>query len=363
VGGSLRGDISGSLSGQLLIEGASVGAVTISGSIIGGAMGNSGRLDIDGPALSLLIKGHIIGGTAGGSGEVDTDALNAFTLGGSLIGGSGANSGTVGLGSAKVVTVNGSMLGGSGGGSADFFINEGKSKVLVKGSIAGGQITNSPSSTTGVFSTSGSFSSFTLKGDLVAGRTVAGAESFFNGAILSFGPIGVLTIGGSVLGNNQTHAVISSSTAPVNLATGLETALGIVKVARDVTFTEFLAGYSVSTTPGYTTAIFHPDAGIGSITVGGSWFHSIAMAGVEDVGQDGPTTNDIRPAASSADVTAGIGSVIIKGSILDSAATSGFGGFQAEQIGKIIAAGRVLYKTGDGMRLLEITSNTFAREI
>lgn len=364
IGGSLRGDFAGGLSGQLIITGSSVGKVTIGGDVIGGYVADSGKLSINGAAPSLVIKGSIVGGIAASTGEVNADQLNAFALGGSLIGGSGYDSGTVSVGPVKAVTIGGSVLGGSGNDSACFFINGGgTSKMLIKGSIVGGQLINGTEGYTGLVQTTGSFSSFVLKGDLIAGRTITGTTSYFNGAILSFGPINVMKIGGSVIGNDQTHAVITATQALVKPVSGLETVIGSLKIGRNVAFADMLAGYTTSTTPSYATAVANGDAGIGSITVGGNWFHSTAMAGVKDIGENGPTTDDVRAVNSSALLTARIGSVVIKGALQDSTMTSNFSGFQAEQIGKIVAAGRVLYQTGGGTRSLDLSSNAFAREI
>lgn len=70
----------------------------------------------------------------------------------------------------------------------------------------------------------------------------------------------------------------------------------------------------------------NPHAGIGSVTVGGNWFHSNLGAGINDLGTNGLTSADTHD-VGKADRVAVLGPVVIKGYALDNPNTSGFGGF------------------------------------
>jgi hypothetical protein len=96
----------------------------------------------------------------------------------------------------------------------------------------------------------------------------------------------------------------------------------------------------------------NPDAGIGSVRVGGDWLHSSLTAGINDANTNGAQSSDTRDMGDAAR-HAIIGPVAIKGFVLDNPGASGFSGFIAEKIASIAVHGVNVFKTGDAARSLD----------
>jgi hypothetical protein len=380
ITGSLRGDLPG-FSGYVTGVFSPDGACTIGGSILGGENANDGALFTGKTIGKLTIKGSIVGGSENNTGIVfaNTGVVGSVSIGGSIVGGSHEETGYVSLGG-KVATF---KLGGSVVGAG--FQNTGFIRIFdtinsftvggnveggtfertgvvtlgdaatatIKGSILGGTNTQATgSSPVGAF-TAHSVKTLTVGGDVIAGSYGTGTKLGYNGAILISGNLGTATIKGSVLGHENYHAIImAGGIAPA--AAGNYNAIGKLTIGGDASLAYIAAGHTQNDTA-FADRIGtaeNPDAGIGSVTVGGNWFHSSLNAGINDMNTSGINDADTRD-TGNANRHAVLGPVVIKGLITDNPALLGVSGFAAEKIASITAHGVKVFKTGDAAKSLD----------
>lgn len=362
--GSVRGDAPGNVdhSGFLRINASALASLTIGGSIIGGDDTSDGGLVIatTGTVGKVVVKGSVIGGSGLGTGHVSVGDTASFSIGGALIGGSFFDAGKIEGGKLGSFTLGGSIVGGSASATG-FAVFDSAKSVFIKGSIVGGQHTTATgNSEIGVLEITSDLKALTIGGDLVAGTYGSGMHVPYNGAVLVEGNLGSATIKGGILGNTDDRAVIlAGGVAPAT--PGNYNAIGKLTVGGDVTYASIAAGHTLKFNAAIGAAE-NPDAGIGSVTVGGNWFHSNLSAGINDLDSDGLTKTDTRN-QGQADRHAVIGPVVIKGYALDNPNTVDFSGFIAEKIASITVHGVKVFKTGDAGKSLDSLGYVTVAEI
>jgi hypothetical protein len=217
------------------------GAITIGGSLIGGAAANSGRMLSGGDIGLVKIAGDIVGGNGANSGSIQlAGAVSGVTIGGSLRGGLGDQSGVIfSTGAMGALKITGNVVGGSGLGSGSIGSGGQLTSVTIGGSVlgGGGDYSGRVNVANGLLGTA------KITGDVVGGSGVNSGEISTNGALTS------LTIGGSVLGGD---GMFSGRVASVG-------AMGAVKVKGDV------AGSS-----GIQSGMIFANAALAGATIGGS---------------------------------------------------------------------------------------------
>ena len=225
---------------------ATLAAVTIGGSLIGGAASQSGRISSAGNLGPVKITGDVVGGGGSLSGTVQSlGNLASIAIGGSLIGGSGNNSGFLSSGAAMgAVTITGSVLGGAGAESGWILSPGTLASVTVGGSVVGGVGPRS-----GAITSDGNLGAVKVTGDVIGG---AGTKS---GRIASTANLASVTIGGSLIGSSgqSSGQVFSNGT------------LGPVVITGDVRGGSFNAVAEVNATGAVVS-----NANITSVTIGGS---------------------------------------------------------------------------------------------
>ena len=178
--------------------------------------------------------------------------------------------------------------------------------------------------------------------------------------------LGRLSIGGSIEGSNAFRVfILAEGATPAK--PGSFNAIGRISVGGDVADAIIASGQgyfdSYGAKPNALTLgdAENPDAGIGAVTIGGNWWHSSLMAGVND-GVELGVAGDTQSIGDSARF-AKLGPVVIKGYVLDDANANGFSGFEAEQIAKITAGGITMFKHGDPLKHFDFAHYVFAQEI
>ena len=206
----------------------------------------SGRIQSEGKIASVTIGGSLIGRQTSGSthdGMVYSYGdMGAVKITGDVIGGAGLSSGSIHCGGKLTsVTIGGSLIGGSDLSTGRVFSSLGIGAVTIDGSILGGShlVQSQYSSSSGIVYTDGMIASVTVGGSLRGGAgsysgavhskldmgavKVAGSVyggSFLAGRIESEGKLASVTIGGSLIGDIQSSAIIRSSQdmGPVNIS-------------------------------------------------------------------------------------------------------------------------------------------------
>ena len=361
VGGSLHGDVSQPGNAGFLVVDGQAGVVKIGGSIIGGANGGMGDIRgsifLEQGATSLTIGGDVIGGSTASTGfvVVQGEIKGALTIGGSVLGGAGVGSGDISafLKPIHSLTIGGNLEGGTGSDSARVSLGK-VTSVTVKGSIIGGNVINpAANGFSGILTSNSDVGTLTIGHNVIAGTTTHtdnGTTVFsVNGGIAIAGNLGSLSIGGSIEGNNGTRAFITAGgTTPVKA--GNFNALGRVTVKGSVSYAVIASGHLLEDFSTNLGSAQNPDAGIGSVTIGGDYYHSSLMAGTNDltdlgVGQPATATTSADTQSTGAATRAAIlGTVTIKGALLDDSAAIGYSGFEAEQIAKIVVGGVTVFK-------------------
>jgi hypothetical protein len=358
-------------------------SVTVGGSLLGGAGGESGEIIAFGTGGMGTVKIglDVVGGTspAGFSGDIDSHGkLAAVTIGGSLIGGSNLESGlVVSTGDMAMVQVGGHVQGGAGGSSGFIHSLAKLAGVKVAGSVIGGTGIDS-----GQIESAGDMGAITIGLDL-HGADASGVMSLFcSGFITSAHKIASVTIGGSIISGTNTSSnpllddgairagddlgkvlvkgsLLGNASNPVLLTGrgqlhpgGTDVAIGSVTVNERVEFANILAGYNNSFAPTPENG----DAQIGAVKVGGDWSASNVVAGAKNLGSDdlaGGTglaadnvnfgdAHDRSIGAGAAGILSKIASIAIGGVIKGTASgvnANDHFGFVAEQIGSFTVAG------------------------
>jgi hypothetical protein len=274
------------------VKAGSFGAVTIGGSLIGGAAPNSGRLSSSGNIGQIKIGGDIVGGNGNDSGSIVAQgALANVTLGGSLRGGGGTVSGRIHAvsGSIGVVTIKGDQQGSSGFESGAIMSGDRIMGAAIGGSLRGGagiqsgriysigaigpvrivgDLIGGSAAGTGLIHTAGALVSATIGGSVVG-------EAAFSGRISSDGSMGAVKVKGDITGANaqgtgviESNATITSVTIGGSLRGGTQAnsgfiqsqgAMGAVKIAGDILGGSLLVSGAVIS-----------NGDLASVTIGGS---------------------------------------------------------------------------------------------
>lgn len=203
AGGSLESDITGALGALAVtadVKGAflhvigtdgSIGAITIGGSIIGGATASSGEIFAEGD-IGLVKIGHdIVGGAGMDSGLLKTNGkLAGLSLAGSLIGGSGGETGLIySIGDMGVVTIGHDLQAGAGNFSARIEADGTLKSVNVGGSLIG----------SGGFRTAQIYSIGNM-GLVKIGHDLQGGTGGLSAVVQSFANLAGVSVGGSIIG-------------------------------------------------------------------------------------------------------------------------------------------------------------------
>lgn len=189
--GDLRGG-AGPVSGT--VESGDIGSVSIMGSIIGGDKNFSGSIFAFGPVKSVKIAGDIIGGAGGDSGQVEAHkGLGSLSIGGSVLGGSGFNSAEIQVeGLLGSLSIGGFVMGGAGSESAHIILESVKS-VSIAESVIG------IAEDSAMISIDDGASSIFVGGSVIGGDDRS-AQFVFGDDFSGQEPVGMIKIVGSVLG-------------------------------------------------------------------------------------------------------------------------------------------------------------------
>jgi hypothetical protein len=270
IGGNLvNGDPNqtGSFDGAILSD-TTIGSVTIGKDLTGGSGASSGVIETNGGGLGTLTVGSVTGGSGGLSGIIRIDGtLGKATLAGDLTGGSGTGSGQISVNSSiNSLKIGGSVTGGSGDNTGTIF-----AAGLLKSASIGGDLTGSDSGTTKVTNTgyiqASGIGTLTIGGALTAGTAgIGGLDT--SGAIRSTVSIGTLTIG-SVVGNPSNPAIISAVGQARLLGTPTtDVAINKLTIKGDSIYADILAGYNTDTSTSLLGTGVNADAQIGTVTIG-----------------------------------------------------------------------------------------------
>jgi hypothetical protein len=310
------GDASGSVQ-----AGANLAVATISGSIKGGSMPDSGAV-IAGTLGTLFVQGDLVGGTDSFTGVIVVrGAATKVTVHGSLSGSQGQDSGSLVLSAVKSVIVDGSVKGGTG----DF-----------SGSILSRTLT-----TTNLTVSVGQ--------DLIGGN---GQES---GSIVTVGEnLTKVTVGGSMTGgmgtlsgsiSNQFARLVSDAVGgTTQLATGsigTATVLGNVKGGGGQDSGSIISEGKISSVLiGDPTAI---DTTVGEVT-GGAGFYSGSILAVGDLGSV-TIRGDLTGYQSSVSGGDESGKVVSFGKItsvtIGGSVVGGSGSYQTSAGGTLVVEGQI----------------------
>lgn len=236
IGGEILGGVGG-YSGSISVGGAQkIGTVTVNGSIEGGAGERSGF--IEGHTIgAIAISGSLYGDDGMHSGAIiATNNIASLTIGGNVEGGAGFGSGRIltyneaNKASVKFITIGGSLIGG-GATSAEMF----SGSITVKGKIGtlaiGGGVTG------GNGDYSGSISRYMVDGDtggsltigkLTIGSTVWGGAGFRSAFVNAFASTTV--IGGDILGGTGEESgrvFLQGTSKQISLLGGIVGDMGI----------------------------------------------------------------------------------------------------------------------------------------
>jgi hypothetical protein len=220
IGGSIIGGSTAS-SGSIQVQDG-LDRVSIGGDLVGGDEVLAGSIVSYGSLGGVRVGGSVIGGSANQTGVLAASLgdLKQLTIGGDLRGGSGAGSGAIAARSFGDVSIAGSVMGGSGGDSGEIFSTGAIGKIRIAKDIRGGSGVNSGyvdcgkaiasiavggSVFGGSASDTGMVYSWEGIGRLRIGHDLrGGAGANYSGTILTYGPVPLASIGGSVLGGTAT---------------------------------------------------------------------------------------------------------------------------------------------------------------
>jgi hypothetical protein len=289
---SITGDVRGTL-----------GSLFIGGSLVGGALADSGQIFAEGAVGKVVIGGDVLGDAGAASGVLEAAKFGSVTIGGALTGSSGPASGAVSAQTIGTVAIGGSVFGSSGedsgqiiatfdvgtvrlGGSLTGGTNEDTGLIFAGGRLGsvtiGGNIFGGSSNATDLLTNSGYIEADRIGTLTVGGSIVAGSDGgggvLNSGAVRAAHDIGTLTVRGSLEGNASNPVIISAMGQPG--ATGAtDLAIRAVNILGRVFNSEILAGYSPALASFYGEPV-NADAQIGSVKVGGDWVASDLIAGL-----------------------------------------------------------------------------------
>ncbi len=193
IGGSLVG---GELLGKGLIEcSGNIGAIkvgaTAADGLVGAAGAKSGSIIAGGNIASVAIAGKLVGGGGSASGSItaagNIGSVRVGTLSGALgiVGGAGDDSGVLKAGgSMGGVTTTGGVAGAAGASSGQISAGSTLGSVSIAKDLRGGE-----------GAASGALRSGTNMGAVSIGGTVLGGAGSYSGGILAGGALGAVTLG------------------------------------------------------------------------------------------------------------------------------------------------------------------------
>ena len=177
-----------------------------------GHAGRTWRFDIwtdkTGEALHWLrarseVGGNLEGGTSSFSGRIFVDALGAVTVGGSIIGGAGQDTGEIfSRNSIGLVKIGGSIVGGTNTFSGVLGAAKMIAGITVGGSLVGGtEVTAAGQNHLGAIFADGAIGPVKIGGN-IQGGDVSSAVTVFDSGAIKAGRIASVFVGGSILGGN-----------------------------------------------------------------------------------------------------------------------------------------------------------------
>jgi hypothetical protein len=237
--GELKSDINGALGALKVLSDvkdafigvfggttATLGSVTVGGSLIGGSTTTSGEIRSTGDMGAVKIGGNVQGGSGGSSGIIGSDGKiasvsiggsNTFTgeifshgdmgavkIGHDILGGSDSKSGIISCdGKLAGVTVGGSLIGGANNDSGEIFSSGDMGAVKIGHDVQGGS-----GSLSGLINSHGKLAAVGIGGSLIGGYFTGSGGIFGTGAIFSSSDMGAVKIGhdlssGSITGANS----------------------------------------------------------------------------------------------------------------------------------------------------------------
>lgn len=282
-------------------------------SLEGGEAFQSGSLKVSG-SIGTLVVNSVTGGIGEQSGSIVADGrINSLTISGNLAGGAGTDSGRVVVGNTKgvsgSVTVGGSITGGEGPSSGQLHLDGAIRSITVLADVVGGVGTNSGS----IYAKSAT--------KMTIGGVLKGSGPT-NGIFIDT-YLGSLAVG-EVDGTGGTANIIVFGRDAGGMAIGKIVVEGSVVNAR------ILAGHNQAQEGQ------HPNARIGTITIGGDLKATDIVAGVDDVngvfgdGDDQIIDTDPKPKFLSS-----IASIIVGGIIEGTESSTDQFGIVAERIGMV----------------------------
>jgi len=316
--------------GAITVGGAAPGVTTHG--IIGGAGPGSGQIFSSTSIKSIGVNGLLKGGSGSGSGSIVSNTsfqaagdiqgdVGAVYITGSVLGGAGPNSGQLSVaGNAGVVSIGGDVTGSAVSGSGAILagvdpasLPSGNITFLkIGGTLQGADIPASTGTVTGSGYVEAGHIGAALIGSIQSGTVGSGDAVTDDGAILSANDIATLVVTGSVAGNTSNPVEISalgqSSPGKTDLA------FGNIVVGHDVAYTNFLAGYDQTLSP------VNGAASINQVVIGGDWSASNLIAGAEPVTIHGPFGQSML---INQNLVPTIASIIIKGQVESAMPTPG----------------------------------------
>lgn len=303
------------------VEGESVGAIKVGGDWRGSTSEDSAQITVRNVA-SITLEGSLIASSSGFEGNARWvgDKVGTILIGGDIKGGSN-EAGTISYGSAKSVTVMGSMIGGFADFSGSIRITN-ADKIVIGHDVRGGTIGNSNALYSGAILSGGKINSITVGGSIIAGQETGSGQLSLSGAIVGH-TLGSVSIKGSIVGNANVTANIQTAISIGSLSVGGRVEMSVISV--------YLSGGT-----------------LGTLKVTGDWIASstIVGLGVRDNFGDGNDGRSIVPGGLT--TASKIGSIVIGGQVHGLVALPGRSfGFGAEEIGSF-KAGKSAYvlKTG-----------------
>lgn len=371
IGGSLIGG-SGNVSGSIRSQG-DMGPVRIGGDVVGGSRIFAGFIETLGNLASVTIGGSLIGGSSFDSGEIrSTGNMGPVKIRHDVVGGEISGAGSISSRSLASLNIGGSLIGGTGSfcGSVHTFNNMGP--VKIGGNLTGGSIFADAAADvvgSGLIQSDHRIASVFIGGSIVSGLDESTSFDLSMSASIRAGDnIGSITVKGGIIGTRTDigeSPVIISARGQLEPTGTSDVAIGKISVGGRVDRTLILAGYSVDVEADNTAAAaVNANAQIGSVRVGGDWLASSIAAGVVDTGNNGFGNADDTVIGGSAS-TAKIASITIRGVVSGTATSGDHFGFVSHQISAFTSLGfRAPLSAGTNViELSSITGDVTVREV
>jgi hypothetical protein len=276
IGGSIHG-------GEVIESGAvevagRIGSLSIGGDVVSGYQDFTGRI-YGGAIDSLIIGGSLRGdfhGTVENAGMIETDdTIGTLSIGGDVVGGGDRSGSILGSSGIRTLTIGGSLIGGYGNDSGVVSTVGTLGTARIGGDIRGGDSNGGITNTGAILAQR--IASLTVGGSVYSGLRNLTDPITRSGSITANEDIGLLTVRGSLVGN-ETHPVLISAGGKAPIAPTIakpEPGIGSITVGGNVDRTFFLVGYNKN---GIGVSA---DASVGAVKVSGDWIGSYLSAGVQ----------------------------------------------------------------------------------